>query len=90
MSTKRARTVGAVGARWLPGVVALTAVGVVSAGLVQRGRDRAYRRGVVNARIAQTMALGEAEAWQMMRTPEASALITRMEDMTRLGRTEHF
>lgn len=75
-------------ARWLTAIAALAAAGAVAAGLVRRDRDRAYRRGVVNAQIAHTMALGEAGFWHAMQTPEARAQIERMESMTRLRRTE--
>jgi hypothetical protein len=75
--------------RWVTALVAVAAAGGLAAGVVRRVRSRAYRRGVAEARLASALAWAEAEHWAVtMRDPEASALIERMEGMTRLSRRE--
>jgi hypothetical protein len=76
------------GARWLTAMAAVTGAGVVAARVVRRVRDRAYRRGVAESRLASALAWAEAEHWHAMQTPQARAQIKRMEGMTRLSRKE--
>jgi hypothetical protein len=76
-----------VSVRWLAAVAAVTAAGM-AAGVVRRGKERAYRRGIAVGQVGHAMVLGEGEVWRLMQTPEAVRLIERMEGMTRLGRKE--